>query len=336
MSLQAGLAAACRSNATAIKAAGFDTVENDYPGCLYGDGVKLKYDTNYFHFHPDHWTLPQRLLQELKRYRRNIAYWAWETDRAPDLYREASKTLDAVWVPSTYVREALGEMHCPVHIVPHAVPTTSQNAPRRGRPGKFRVLFAFDGKSRIARKNPFGAIRAFQLAFPRMDEVELVIKAHALPVEIRDAIKTLAAADPRISLLEGWAPVEQVEQIYRKSQVFLGLQRSEGFGLHLAEAMAHGCVVITTGYGGHVDFIKDQDNGYLVPFKKVKITDQYYQGSEWAEPDIHAAAERLAWVHDMYDGPLMEQLRRRAWQTVKDQLSPQALVDRVKDLLEPQ
>ncbi len=331
LSLQAGLATACRMNVAAIKAAGFATVENDYPVCFFQDRCHIVYDTNYFHWHPDHWTLPAELLAPLMEHRRNIAYWAWETDRAPDSYREFSRRLSAVWVPSTYVERALGEMHCPVHIVPHAVKKPRRRA-SKGRKGRFRVLCAFDGKSRVERKNPWAAVRAFQLAFERMDEVELVIKAHSLSPEVRGALEAICAMDRRIVLQEGWMSAAELDQLYGRTNVYLGLQRSEGFGLHLAEAMAYGCVVITTGYGGHVDFIRDSLNGYLVPFKKVPITDDYYRGSQWADPDVHAAGERLAWVHDMWDGIALETLRLQASRIVETH-SPAALSRRIASLL---
>jgi glycosyltransferase involved in cell wall biosynthesis len=332
ISLEAGLAAACRMNMAAIRAAGHATVENDYPVCLFQGGCRIVYDTNYLHFHPDHWTLPANLLEELMKHRRNIAYWAWETDRAPDSYREFSKRLHAVWVPSTYVAAALGEMHCPVHVLPHAVQKPRRRA-AKGRSGKFRVLYSFDGKSRVERKNPWATIRAFQIAFDRMDEAELVIKAHSLPPEVREGLATVCAMDSRVKLMEQWIGADELTELYWKTNVFLGLQRSEGFGLHLAEAMAHGCVVITTGYGGHTDFIKDGFNGYLVPFKKVAITDAYYRGAEWAEPDVHAAAEKLTWVYDMWNGPAVESIRFNASRITQTH-SPQVLQARIAELLQ--
>jgi len=73
---------------------------------------------------------------------------------------------------------------------------------------------------------------------------------------------------------------------------YVSLHRSEGFGLTIAEAMAHGKPVIATDYSGNLDFMSE-DNSYLVPASKVKIPpgcNPYPTGAFWAEPDVEAAA----------------------------------------------
>src|SRR2546425_1074766 len=80
LSLQAGLTAACRMNAAAIEATGLPVTMNDFPSCLQApNALHAKYDTNYFHFQPDHWVLPTNLLAEIMLHRKSIGYWAWET-----------------------------------------------------------------------------------------------------------------------------------------------------------------------------------------------------------------------------------------------------------------
>lgn len=51
----------------------------------------------------------------------------------------------------------------------------------------------------------------------------------------------------------------------KASQVFVRLSRSEGFGNSFIEAMAARIPVIATNVGGIVDFMRDRENGFLVP-----------------------------------------------------------------------
>ena len=76
---------------------------------------------------------------------------------------------------------------------------------------------------------------------------------------------------------------------------YVSLNRSEGFGLTMAEAMAYGKPVIATNYSGNVDFMH-QGNSHLIPFKLVPISkgcDPYPVDAKWADPDIDAAAAAM-------------------------------------------
>ena len=54
---------------------------------------------------------------------------------------------------------------------------------------------------------------------------------------------------------------------------YVSLHRAEGFGLTLAEAMAHGKPVIATGYSGNLTFMND-GNSYLVPYKLTELEEE--------------------------------------------------------------
>lgn len=332
--MEAGLATACRMNAQAIKAAGFETVENDFPkSLLHPNRCTVRYDTNYFHFQPDHWNFPTNLLEQLMEGRRNIAYWAWETSRVPPLYLEWTKRLHQVWVPSRFVADALSGAHCPVHVVPHAIDVPEKIAETQG--SKFRVLFCFDGKSRVARKNPFAVIRAFQEAFPDNADVELVIKAHALSLETMDALLAMSCHDPRIKPLCEYMEAQELEALYSGSRVFLSLHRGEGFGLHLAEAMARRLVVVATDWGGQLDFLKDGYNGFTVPCQLSTVHDAYYGRfpSQWAQPCIPKAADVLRFLRRHWGEEKIEEIRDNARHDVLRNLSREALIKRIQQLL---
>lgn len=75
----------------------------------------------------------------------------------------------------------------------------------------------------------------------------------------------------------------------------VSLHRSEGLGLHLAEAMWLGTPTIATRYSGNLDFM-DDDSGLLVDFEMTHVVGGegvYPTSAMWAEPDIEGAADAM-------------------------------------------
>ena len=67
--------------------------------------------------------------------------------------------------------------------------------------------------------------------------------------------------------------------------VLVAPSRAEGFGLPMAEAMVSNLAVITTGWGGQVDFCNN-DTSWLIDYS-FKPADTHFNltTSVWAEPD---------------------------------------------------
>lgn len=58
--------------------------------------------------------------------------------------------------------------------------------------------------------------------------------------------------------------IDEVRALYNQCKIWLMSSHQEGFGNSILEAMACGCVVISTDCGGPSDIIQDGVNGYLV------------------------------------------------------------------------
>jgi glycosyltransferase involved in cell wall biosynthesis len=63
--------------------------------------------------------------------------------------------------------------------------------------------------------------------------------------------------------------IDLARELYSRSIIWIVGSRSEGFSLPILEAMACGCVVISTDCGGPRDIIRDGENGFLVPIGDV-------------------------------------------------------------------
>jgi glycosyltransferase involved in cell wall biosynthesis len=235
----------------------------------------------------------------------SVGVWFWETSRFPDYLKPALKFVDEVWVASNFVASAIGsETSIPVLTFPLPVVVPKQTTVSRQDVGlpedRFAFVFVFDFYSTIERKNPDGLLEAFKRAFEPDDHAFLLVKSingDAFPDQL-ERLRAAAAARPDIRIVDGFVPDEQVRAYAALADAALSLHRSEGFGLTLAEAMAHGKPVIATGYSGNLAFMNEA-NGYLVPYSLTELKDDvgsYPAGSIWAEPDLEEAARLMRHV----------------------------------------
>lgn len=80
---------------------------------------------------------------------------------------------------------------------------------------------------------------------------------------------------------------KQLPNFYNEGHVFVAPCMAEAFGLPIAEAMACELPVITTGFGGQIDFVINKENGLLIDYDLVQANDTYlYEEVRWAKPRI--------------------------------------------------
>ena len=244
-----------------------------------------------------------------------VAMWYWELPALPAHLVGAIDRVDEIWVASTFVRDVfLRYTTKPVHVMPVVVePEADETLTRRdfGLPEDATIfLVTFDVNSTIARKNPYGAIRAFEAAFgTHRRDVILVVKVVHLdeyPVVARD----LAFHVERLGgiLIAEDFTATQIASLIRLCDVYVSLHRSEGLGLGLAEAMYFARPVLATANSGNMDFMTTA-NSSLVGYSSRVIEESdlvdtpralvlYEPGNLWAEPDLDDAARQMKWLAD--------------------------------------
>ena len=81
----------------------------------------------------------------------------------------------------------------------------------------------------------------------------------------------------------------EILALHERGDCFISLARAEGWGLGLFDAARLGKPIVTTGYGGHTDYI-DEDATFLVDYERVPVDEpawtSYATTCEWAEPDV--------------------------------------------------
>jgi glycosyltransferase involved in cell wall biosynthesis len=271
-----------------------------------------------------------------------IGVWFWEAASLPHWARVEVDRIDEIWVPSRFVRDALRTATSkPVVVVPCVVDTPLPPASKRSDFGlpedAVLFFFNFDANSSDARKNPWGAIRAFGKAFTdeeRAGPVRLVLKTQNLDVhpQLRAALGEKLDAVNGI-LLAGELDRDRMNRLFGSIDVYTSLHRGEGFGLGIAEAMSLGKPAIVTAFSGNMDYTT-RTNSCLVGYalRPIGKTDHdmsphakevYEPGLTWAEPNIHQAA---CWMRYLYDHPHERaRIGRAGAITIRNQFSPRAI-----------
>ena len=219
-----------------------------------------------------------------------------------------------IWVPSKHTKNAITNtveslipgkcesnhdiIYDKVKIVPHGVSTTIFK-PQEVKKDKFVFLSnkGWRGTS-WDRGGVQYVIKAFCEEFKKDEPVELLLKlnpSYVKPQMIGQHLKELNLPKdrPQIRVNCDNVPYNKLTRFYHESDVVVSPTRAEAFNLPLAEGMACGIPVITTNYGGQIDFVNEK-NGWLIDYKLEEVKeDLQYEGVKWGIPDINHLRELM-------------------------------------------
>ena len=260
--------------------------------------------------------------------RRTIAYWFWELEDVPKRFLDAIDHVDEIWTGSQFIAAAFSRVtDKPVQCVP--LPVAQPRPSDRGRASMglpedaYVFLTTFDQFSVPERKNPFGTIEAFARAFADGEGPVLLIKTMNGAKGWRNHERLLLAASGRSDIIVWDEHLSRADQmaVLAASDCLVSLHRSEGLGLHCAEAMWLGKPVIATAYSGNLDFM-DDSVAAMIGFEMVHVRHGegiYPSTAMWADPDLDQAA---AWMRRLVADPAVgRDLGARARQRMQQQPS---------------
>jgi glycosyltransferase involved in cell wall biosynthesis len=188
-----------------------------------------------------------------------------------------------------------------------------------------------------------GSVRAFLTAFPDEPDRKLLIKTHSVnrtqdrrSLRIWSDICEVAAADPRVILLDKHLDNESYQALKAACDVYLSLHRAEGLGYHVLECMQLGIPCVVTDYSGTRDFSSDE-TAFPVTYDLVSVRPWEYPFSRgeqsWAEPRLDVAVQHLRMLANLPAKGLEVGLRAR--QFVHVAYSLPAFARRLDALLRP-
>lgn len=306
-----GIGESCRLAAGALAQVGvpFGVVNMPFSlHCRQGDLRAVAHEIPYpahrvsiLHMNPPEMRVMGEMLgRRGRRGRISIGVWHWELPVLPADWRPALQEVDEFWAPSRFIERMLRDagatrvLHMPHGVTVPASPPMPRSALGL-RDDAYIFLMMFDVASYQERKNPEGAILAFQRAFRPDSPVNLIVKlnnAAFRPVPSA-ALEALAAGWPNIHFLRQPLNRDQVMALMQACDGFISLHRSEGFGLGPAEALAIGKPVIATDWSSTTDFVHRR-HACPVGYRLVPVgadIGPYEAWQQWAEPDLDEAAD---------------------------------------------
>lgn len=259
----------------------------------------LPYHINLLHIEPMDLLMAYiRMEPEVWDYRYNIAFWLWELEEFPERWKKSIELVDEIWTPSEFTSACIRKItDKPVLTIPYCV--TAETDEQYDREyfhlpeDQFLFLVMYDTNSTMARKNPMGAVQAFQKAFsPEDKNVGLVLKMNNPRQEDLEKLKESFGAYQNIYYITEVMDKIVVNSLIRSVDVFVSLHRAEGFGLVMAEAMLNGTPCIATNWSSNTEFM-NEDVACMVDYEFTvleKTSPPYEKGARWADPNIDTAA----------------------------------------------
>lgn len=317
--------------------------ERNYNERIFNNSIR---NIHVFNLNPEH--VLESALCNVSRIREEdyfIGQFYWELSDVCAIHEPTLRVMDEIWVASEFLASVY-RRRVSVPVVNMGT-VVSPSPPQRHyvradfglREGEYLFLLNFDAGSIIERKNPLGAVEAFQAAFPRGDErVGLVIKtrnvSHIGPAADRkhwEATAKHIEKDRRIRIIDQTLPEEALAGLYSVTDCYVSLHRSEGFGYGPAEALYWGKPVIVTSFSGVCDFCTES-TARLVDYELIAVEPGQYpyvsgeRSHFWAEPNLKTASRHMRMLYENPQAGV--ELGRSGQALMRDRFSTRALSGR--------
>ncbi len=227
-------------------------------------------------------------------FKRNIAIIPWETTTIPRSWIGKINGFDSLFTPCKQNIEAFGAsgVKVPIELIHWGVDEDLYYPLERPE----RPTFTFGTLGALSiRKGTDILVKAFQEAFPKEQDVQLICKSsyNTYPFDTKDK---------RIKVhISTWPHADIINQFYKAIDCFVFPTRGEGFGLTPLEAMATGVPAIVTGWSGPLEYMTPEV-GWTIDhtFSPAKnFSDVIYREDcgNWAEPSKDHLIELMRYAY---------------------------------------
>ncbi|MDY6929814.1 MAG: glycosyltransferase [Pseudomonadota bacterium] len=229
--------------------------------------------------------------------------YGWEESGFPQQWVETfNQSLQGVTVMSEHVRKIMIDNGVTVPLAVSGLGVDHWNSVRadknyRLEAKSFRFLHV---SSCFPRKGVDRMLEAYGQAFSAKDDVSLIIKTFDNPHNAIDQwlneTRSALPDFPDVVVLKEDFSDSKLKALYEQCHALVAPSRAEGFGLPMAEAMLAGQAVITTGWGGQLDFCTPE-TAWLVDFDFARAETHFgLFSSVWADPDVSDLARAMTEV----------------------------------------
>lgn len=263
-------------------------------------------------------TTPNEIQKHKEPGKYHVAHFFWETDRVPDDFVAGLKQVDEIWTGSKANAAAIrgSGVDIPIKVFPQAIETNREWPEPYVIPEMPEDTYYFYSIFEWTdRKNPQALLRAFWEEFEGSSGVALLIKSYFKNFAlhntqlIRSAIELEKGRSdvkdfPPVGLYSDLMDREQVMRFHKTGDVYVSAHRGEGWGIPQVEAMLAGRPIISTGYGGVNEYLKNNYHGLVLPYEMVPVrgmrhSDRWYDSKQnWAEVDHAALRKAMRWCFE--------------------------------------
>lgn len=221
----------------------------------------------------------------------------YETTEVPKIWVEnANRYLDILFLPNEFNRKIFIESGVNpdiIKIIPYGInPEIFNNKKINKKDSKFTFLCVCMPQKR---KGIDLLIKAFEKLFKNDKNTQLILKFPYKSGKSDYDIK-IECRSSNIIIIEKEFAEEEMVNLYKNADIFVLPSRAEGFGMIYLEALACGLPVIATGWGGHMDFLNNE-NAVLIDYKLVPAGNCQYDNKNgngfMAEPDFDDLIEKM-------------------------------------------
>jgi hypothetical protein len=219
-----------------------------------------------------------------------IAIWVWELNSVPPELVLNLKKFDEIWTLSEHSQRALQAHKITSRVVRFPV-TQSEDVRNLLVDGNTYFLTLFDFNSDFERKNPVSVIEAFQLAFSRDEEVNLIVKCTNSRSDLKNylKLKEISKNDKRIVLFNKTLENIELTKLISNSIAVISLHRAEGLGLNIIDSILNNKIIILSKYSSPTEYLPDSYeffvNGEEVDIDKFESVYRYAK-AKWFNPSV--------------------------------------------------
>ncbi len=254
-----------------------------------------------------------------------------ENDRCPRNWDDYFNRIDYMFCVSPHVYNLLLEHGVDkkklINTSPNGVDPKFFNTDVKAQPNdKFTFLTVGAAQER---KGTDILVKAFSEEFTDKDNVRLVIKSYnyGWPEWMNMIMKTVGSHADIQFIHENW-DITKLSQLYRSVAVngaYVAPFRAEAFGLPIFEALASGCRVGVTNWGGSKYLLKNYANRYkgMITYFDYELTpslfhnnhlERFYDEDEtplWATPNIEDVKKYMRTMYETrYDATIAKKLSK--------------------------